>query len=117
MPASFASMPLESDSRRFGNPLRFKLFRNRSSGGWVGSSDLYFGHDVESAATIVLGSNAPAPCGGKLSGRASGGGCAGWEFTPPPLIPYALICLCGAWIEADGRLGEDEPGATQSGLH
>jgi hypothetical protein len=35
----------------------------------------------------------------------------------PPLIPYALICLCGAWIEAYGRLGEDEPGATQSGLH
>jgi hypothetical protein len=31
MPASFASMQFESDSRPFGNPLRFKSLGNRLS--------------------------------------------------------------------------------------
>lgn len=31
MPASFASMQIESNSRLIGNPLRFRMFRNRST--------------------------------------------------------------------------------------
>jgi iron complex outermembrane receptor protein len=64
-PAFASQVPWTSPNYRKQDNVQVDLTGNYAfGGGWVGSSDLYFGHDVESAATIVLGSNAPAPSGG-----------------------------------------------------